>query len=419
MSQPEIHVIDDFERPRLPLPLRVVNSVAGPFARRVVSLEPERLRAMARKATGLSDFGDPSFEVPLEVMTTALETEAELTAFGRFSAQQLIVGLLKTRLRVENLISRHPEILEEKVTAPIIIVGLPRTGTTHLHNLISQDPSLRSLPYWESLEPVPEDGERGPVKPDDPRIARCEQGVKFLHWAMPLFPLMHEMAPWAIHEEVQLLAVDLSTMVFEATYQIPSYRDWYMRTDQTGAYRTMRKLLQVLQWLRGGERWILKSPQHLEQLGPLIEVFPDARIVQTHRDPVRVTASFVTMGAYALRVGCGPIDPIKVGQYWSDRIEKMLNKSVEDRGLVPEGQIMDCRFNEFMGDELAMVESIYSFADQPLGEELAERFRDYLEQNRRGRLGRIDYRLADFGLDEAERRRALSHYQRRFDLPDE
>jgi hypothetical protein len=419
MAAHEVHHIDDWRRPRLPLPMRAANGTLGPLARALVSLEPGRLLEAAEKKAGLGDFGDARFLEPLGVLTSALENEAELTAFGRFGARQLLLQLLGTRLKIEALIRAHPEIEAEEIRAPIFIVGLPRTGTTHLHNLIAQDPSLRSLPYWESLDPVPADLARGEVDPDDPRIAACAQACDFLHWAAPLFPLMHEMGPHEIHEEVQLLAVDLSTMLFEASYPVPSYRDWYVGTDQTPSYLYLKRLLKVLQWLRGGERWILKSPQHLEQMGPLLSVFPDATVVQTHRDPVRVTASFVTLGAYGLRISVGGIDPGKVGCYWADRIERMLNASVRDREGVPKDQVVDCRFHEFMADEVAMLKRIYATAAHPWTDELEARFRHYLDTHARGRMGRIDYRLEDFALDARERREALSHYQSRFEVPNE
>ena len=419
MIETPSEVIDDWRRPRLPLPMRWANATLRPLSRRAVSLEPGALLEAAEKQTGLSDFGDESFLTPLGVLTDALETEADLSAFGRFSSRQFLLQLLANRLKLEALLTAHPEILDEQIRAPIFIVGLPRTGTTHLHNLVAQDPSLRSLPYWESLEPIPEDFRRGGVSDDDPRIARCQQACDFLDWAAPLFPLMHEMGPHEIHEEVQLLSVAFSTMLFEASNQVPSYRDWYLGTDQTDAYAYLKRLLQALQWLRGGERWILKSPQHLEQLVPLRTVFPDAFIVQTHRDPVRVTASFATLGAYGLRIGSGAIDPHKVGRYWADRIERMLNASVRDRDTVPEEQIIDCRFHEFMADQMGTLEAIYAAARQPMADGLRTRFEAYVDRHARGRMGRIDYRLEDFGLEAAERRKALAHYQERFEVPDE
>jgi len=410
--------IDDLGRPRLPFPLRALNLLGRPFAGGL-RLGEDALLAAARRRTGLSEFGDPGFREPLRVLLSALEWEAALSPVGRFVARSLVLQLLATRLRAEALLRAHPEILEEEVRAPIVILGLPRTGTTHLHNLMSQDPALRSLPYWESLEPIPDAPDpRRPPQPD-PRVRRCAQGLSLVHWAMPLFPLMHEMEPEARHEEIQLLAVAFSTMLFEASYSVPSYRDWFRATDQTPAYRYLRRMLQALQWLRGPRRWLLKSPQHLEQLGPLLRVFPDARIVQTHRDPVRVTASMCTMAAYGLRMSRARIDVEAIGRYWADRIEQMLRASVEGRPLVPARQVADVPFHEFMKDDLAMVERVYASFGETLAPAARTAMRSHLAVHARGRLGAIDYRLEDFGLDAAERRRALRFYQERFGVPDE
>jgi len=420
LAERRVHRIDDYARPRLPLPIQALNALAGPFARRLFELDEEGLLAAARSRTGLEDFGDDAFREPLRVLLHALEREANLTALGRFLTRQLLLQLLGTRLLAQDLVTRHPEILDEPIAAPIVIMGLPRTGTTHLHNLISQDPDLHSLSYWESLDPIPSAKQRSKPGAPDPRIARCEQGLRLLHYLMPLFPLMHEMTPEARHEEIQLLAVEFSTMLFEASYQIPSYRDWYRATDQTRAYAMLRRLLQILQWQRGGGgRWVLKTPQHLEQIGPLLATFPDARVVQTHRDPVKVTASFCTMGAYGLRMNAGGIDPIAVGRYWADRIENMLRASIEDRHLIPEDRIFDMSFRDFMAGDVAMVERIFAFAQQPMTDRARRAIDHYMAANPRGKHGSVSYDLADFGIDPAERSRTLGFYRERFDISED
>ena len=261
----------------------------------------------------------------------------------------------------------HPEILEVEIRRPIVIVGQPRTGTTHLHNLMAADPALRSLPYWESLEPVLPASEQAAVTSGepDPRLARTEVGLAFLDEAAPYFKRMHEMTVDHVHEEIQLLAIDFSTMLFETIAVLPTWRDAYLARDQTSSYRYLKKVLQVLQWQRGGERWVLKSPQHLEQFGPLLDVFPDATFVVTHRDPVSVIASNATMLAYMARLNQSSPDPRRIGHYWSDRIQQMLEAGMRDRDLLPVGRSLDVRFDEFMADDLATVERIYAVADQP------------------------------------------------------
>jgi hypothetical protein len=414
---PERHRIHDLASPRLPLPLRAANALGRPFAGRI-RLDPESLLDAARRRAGCEDFGDPGFREPLRVLLGAIEREAGLSPLGRFSTRALLTQLLANRLRVEDTVRRHPELLETPVARPIVIAGLPRTGTTHLHNLVSADPALRHLPYWESMEPVALPGDR-----DDPapRIARCQQAVRLTDYAMPHFKRMHEMTPEAPHEEIQLLAIDFRTMLFEASYHVPSYRDWYKQHDQTDAYRYLYRVLQVIQHLRGPKppRWVLKSPQHLEQLEPLMRVFPDAKVVLTHRDPVRITASMATMAAYTGRMQAARVDPRRAGRYWADRIEDLLRGSVDGRAFVPDDQLFDVRFPEFMKDDVGMVERVFAFADQPWSAETEDAIRARMDANPRGKFGAVEYRLEDLGLDAAERHEALRFYSDRFDVPPE
>ena len=413
----DAHRIEDLARPRLPLALRAANAVGRPFARALLRLDEESLMRAARRRTGCEDFGDQGFREPLRALIDGLERDADLSALGRFMTRALLIQLLSNRLLVEDTVRRHPELLETPVERPIVIAGLPRTGTTHLHNLIAADPALRTLPYWESLEPVARPGESDP----GPRVERCAQGLKLIDYAMPYFKRMHEMSPDAPHEEIQLLAIDFRTMLFEASYHIPSYRDWYQQHDQTGAYRYLYRVLQVLQFLRGPKptRWALKSPQHLEQLEPLMRVFPDARVVQTHRDPLRITASLLTMTTYTSRVQAARVDATRSGRYWAQRVEDLLRGSIEGRKSVPEGQIFDVRFHEFMKDDVAMVKRVFAFAEQPWTEATEAAIAARLRDNPRGKHGTIVYRLEDLGIDPEERRRALRFYSDRFDLPDE
>ncbi len=414
-----VYEITDFAKPRLPWPIRAANSLATPALPRLTRLDEEGLLATASRRTGLRDFGDASFREPLRVLVGALRGQAELSPLGAVMARQFLVQLLCTRLRAEEIIRRHPQILHQPVRAPIFIIGLPRTGTTHLHNLVSRHPALRSLPYWESLDPVPADAAPGTDTSTDPRRRRCEVALRLQHYVMPRFAAMHEMTAEAPHEEIQLLAIDFSTMLFETMYQASSYRDWYKSHEQTPAYRYLKRMLQILQWLRGPNRWLLKSPQHLEQLGPLLAVFPDAVIVQTHRDPLRVLASLCTMTAYGLRMQTRRIDPQATGRYWSDRLDDLLRGSVEGRARIPAGQVLDVRFDEFMSDDVAMATRVLEFASLETNREARERIEQWMDANPRGKHGAVRYRLETFGLDPQERRAALRFYQEFFAVPDE
>jgi hypothetical protein len=358
--------IDDLAEPTFPPHVMELRATMANMAA-MLPLEPEALLAAARNETGLDYFGDDRFLPRLRCLVHALVHEARLSAVGRLMAHAQIVQLLKTRLKLEALIGSHPEIERLSVAAPIVIVGLPRTGTTHLHNLMAADPALRSLPYWESLEPVLLEREKPAPGAPDPRRARCDQALWFVNESLPYFVRMHEMTTDHVHEEIQLLAIDFSTMLFETMALLPSWRDAYKATDQTPSYRYLRRVLQALQWQRGGSRWVLKSPQHLEQIGPLLDAFPDAVMVFTHRDPASVVASYVTMGAYTARMNTeSPIDLHAMGRYWRDRIVDLFRALVRDRDLVDGTRSLDVRFDDFMQDDLATVRKIYALAEQPV-----------------------------------------------------
>ena len=353
------------------------------------------------------------------MLLAAFERDAGLSPFGRMAPRRLVVQLLANRLLIEDAIARHPEILRERIERPIVIAGLPRTGTTHLHNLISQAPELRSLAYWESLEPLPARGDRAAPGAPDPRIARCQKGLDFLHRVLPLFPLMHEMTADARHEEIQLLAI----AVLDDALRVELPRAVLSRLVQ--GHRPAARL-RVPAPLPPGAPVAARS----EALGAEEPAAPRAarsadrdlpgRVrVQTHRDPVRITASLCTMIAYGMRMNAARVDAREVGRTWSARVEDLLRGSVEQRPLLPAAQVIDVRFHEFMKDDLASVRRVFEFAGQPWTDAAQWAIRAYMDASPRGRHGSIDYRLEDVGLDAAERRRALRFYSERFGVPEE
>ena len=348
-----------------------------------------------------------------------MHREGGFNGAGIMQQHVFITGLLKNRLLIEDLLSRHPEILDEQIVAPIIICGLPRTGTTHLHNLMSADPALRSLPYWESLEPVLPASEVPEAGAPDPRLERTDMALSFLNTALPYFKRMHEMTVEHTHEEIQLLAIDFSTMLFETTAPMTIWRDDYLARDQRPSYAYLRKVLQVLQWLRGGTRWVLKTPQHLEQFPALDHTFPDATFVVTHRDPVSVTASMVMMIAYSARLTRDRVDVKGIGAYWADRLERMLHRCAEERDVLPADRTIDVHFDEFMADDFAMVGRVYELAGQPLDARAKESMASFMAAHPRGLHGAVTYDLAEFGLDGAERRQALAFYTEHFGVTPE
>ncbi len=385
-------------------------------------LELDRLYTRAREETGLSNFGAPDFRERVARYAAALRREGRLSGMGRLSRASEIVRFLKNRLRVEDLIARHPEIEAIPITRPIVITGFPRTGTTHLHNSLAADPELRYLPYWEAVEPVPSPEDLAAVArgEEDPRIARCRGSVAFVNESMPHFPKMHEMTFDHAHEEIDLLAIDFSTMYLEAPPgPLIEYARDYRQRDQAPHYRYMRRVLQVLTFLRGGRRWVLKSPQHLEQLRPLKAVFPDASLVLTHRDPLPVIASYATMICYTARLQQKRPDPAAYGRYVVERMTDLLGACLRDRDLWPASQSIDVRFQEFVADQDGAVESVYAKAGQPFSEASRLAVADYARTHPAGRHGRIAYDLAQLGLAAGALRDRFADYCTRFGVKSE
>ncbi len=375
----------------------------------ILELTSEALLAAATERTGLTGWGDDDFRERLDVLTASLREEAGLSDVGVAVVFEQLVGNVVNRLRLEALIAEHPEIEDIEIARPIIICGLPRTGTTHLHNLIAADPNMRYLPYWESLEPFPAPGDD-----DQARRDRCTAGLDLIETMMPEFKRMHDMTVDHAHEEIQLLANDISGMLFETTYYLPSFAAHYKSHDQGPSYAYLKRQLQAMQWLRGGSRWVLKSPQHLEQFPTLYATFPDATFVVTHRDPVEVTRSMVTMIAYASRMASAQPDPVKIAQYWLDRADDLFSGCLRDRDALPADQSIDVRFTDFMADEQGTLAAIYAVADQPFDGEVRAAMADFIAEHPRGRYGEVIYDLADVGLGAGEVAERLGAYRDRF-----
>jgi Sulfotransferase family len=417
-TRPEPVYIDDLADPVFPPSIAALRTQATPYAEHI-ALSTDAVVAAARHETGLEDLGpgEPAWWERMTVITTALRDEANLGPVGILSAWSQLTGLTRNRLRIADLLARHPEIHDIAVSKPIIICGLPRTGTTHLHNLLSADPALRSLPYWESLEPIPAPGEG-----IEERRARTGAGLDVLNTGLPYFVRMHEMTTDHVHEEIQLLAIDASSMLFETMALMPSWREYYLSHDQAPHYEYMKTVLKCLTFLRPGHqptRWVLKSPQHLEQFSPLARVFPDATFVVTHRDPVSVTLSMGTMLAYLGRLSLAQVDPLAIGRSWAERLRVMLATAVRDRHLLPADQSIDVRFDEFMRDDMAMVARIYELAAQPLDATALAAMEAFVDDHPRGKHGTVRYDATQLGLDLPELRQQLSFYSEAFNVVDE
>lgn len=407
--------IDDLVTPQLTAAQRQILDYTES---RRVELDIETMLAEAVAQAGVDDLADTDgFAARLTAHVAAIEADDGLRQLARMTLRGRIIRLLRNRLSLTELLKRHPEIESIEIERPIIVVGMPRSGTTHLVNLIAADPGRRALPYWESQEPIPAPGQGPDSNGIDPRYARAKAEHGAMMATTPLVAAMHDRFPEAIEEEVEVLDLDLASYVLEWHARVPDWRDYYLMLDQNRHYAYLKKVLQALTFLRGPRTWVLKSPQHSEQLGPLLATFPDATVAFTHRDPVAVIQSAVTMIAYGDRMRRTSIDPGALIEYWSDRVHRLLSAGVRDRELVPADRSIDINFHDLNGNEMPLLEQLYAAGGIELTPKARKGFQRYLDSNPRGKHGRIRYDLrGHFGVAPDDLRSRFDFYFDRFDV---
>jgi hypothetical protein len=415
--------VDDLAEPVLSVLQQELQRLAAEYP---VTLTVEAILDAARERTGLDNFGPDDFLERLDLLVLSAKEDTTLLASGRAGVWADLVRYAANRLLIHDVLTRHPEIDEVEIAAPIIVAGLPRSGTTHLLNLLAGDSRFRSLPYWESCEPVANPGEAEIVPGEDPRYTRRSREWETTDELLPLLKAMHALTPDHIHEEIELMGPDFASYNFEWRWHAPRWRDHYLGHDQTPHYAYMKRVLKLIQWQdsQAGrppkDRWVLKCPQHLEQLPVLDATFPDATVVITHRDPVSVVASASTMAAYGDRMRRSPVNPERTGRYWLDRVHTLLHSCVRDRDSIGHDRVLDVRFSDFMADDLGTVAAIYELAGIEMTAQARGELEGYVAANPRGKHGRLVYNLAgDFGLDRATEQDRFAYYLDRFDVPRE
>ena len=377
-----------------------------------VSLAEASLLDEARANTGLDDFGDPSFRDALRRLLDSLEREARLSAIGRLIAHAEMLRHLENRLRVTADWQRWPEMGEVAIEKPIFVVGLPRTGSTTLHDLFAQAPGNRVPLTWECHRPSPPP-ERSSYD-SDPRIAECQAHIDMTSGALiPEFKAIHPMGALLAQECVMLQAFDFTSIIFANQFRIPSYQRWVEEVDLRPSYATHRRQLQYMQWRCPGERWVLKSVGHLWGLEALFDIYPDARVVMTHRDSLKLIASHCSLVSMASSMGSDQVDDAEIGREWSQSWEGAMRRGITFResGKVPPERFFDMHFAEFIQDPVAMVRRIYEHFGLDLAPADAERMGGFLAENPPGKHGKHSYTLERFGLDPAAERERYRFYQ--------
>jgi hypothetical protein len=406
-------------QPKQPFPIRAINAVgraAARLGRRLPSLDEEALLHAARAEARLDDYGPVGFREGLHVLLQSLETEARLTTLGRISARGQILALLTNRLRLVDHRKRHPELADEEIRRPLFVLGLPRTGTTILYGLLARDPAHRSPLTWEVAFPCPPP--ETATYTSDPRIARADEQFDQLKKLAPGFDAIHPMAAQLPQECVAIFAHEFKSVQFEAAFDVPSYQEWLEAQDMRPVYRFHREFLQHLQSRCPGDRWVLKTPGHLPSIDTLLTEYPDAMIVQTHRDPLEVIGSVSSLECILRGAGSDAIDPLAIGRQqvalWSRQIAMGMNAR---RATGRSDCFHDVHFRELLADPIACVKRIYAHFELPLGAEAEARMRAFLDDNARDKHGVHRYALADFGIDPREAARHFDAYYETFGIP--
>lgn len=385
----------------------------GP-AQLAVSLAPERLLAAARRSARCDDLGPPDFEEPFRILLASIEAESRLNGIGRIAARHDLTGMLVNRLLLERDRRQHPGIAAEEIRRPLVIAGLPRTGSTFLHGLLAADPANRTPRHWELRAPSPPP-ERVTYE-TDPRIARAARDVRWFIRLAPRFPAIHPVGERLPEECVVILSHAFRSFQFSSTWYVPSYQEWLDRADLAPAYRYHRRFLQHLQWRCPGERWLLKAPPHLRGLPAMFSTYPDMNVVWTHRDPTEVVASVTSLHVVLRQVFSRHVDPLRVGPEVAAMLADDIRCGVEARaaGCAPPERFFDVWYPELMADPIAVVRRMYRHFDLPLSDAAERAMRRYLATHPKDRHGAHVYTLADFGLDAAEERARNRGYLERY-----
>jgi hypothetical protein len=383
-------------------------------------LDPKTVELQAAEATGLDDFGEDTWRDGLERLVASLLEEAALTELGAQIAAGEAVMYLSNRAVVHDWHRRHPAIAQADVLPPVVIVGQGRTGTTILHDLLAQDPGNRVPLTWEVDRPSPPP--EAATYETDPRIEEVDTLLGATELLIPGFKVMHPMGARLGQECVRITGAEFRSLIFATQYRIPSYNAWLVdKADMAPAYRWHRMLLQLLQWRHPTDRWVLKSPGHQWSLAALLAEYPNAVLVQTHRDPLTVIASLGSLVATLRSMASDDTSVEEAAREWADLVLDGLDRSVDARedGTVDPARVVDVQFREFMADPLGTIGAVYDRLGFELTTGAEERMQTFLADNPRDKHGKHDYTFAATGLDAAEIRERARRYQEYFDVPSE
>ncbi|MFN3469060.1 MAG: sulfotransferase family protein [Novosphingobium sp.] len=374
----------------------------------------ETLLSAACERTGLSDFGDTWFLEPMDRYIAAANAEGKLTEAGFAGQTEAIVKGLASRLRMVEDIKRHPEILDEEVEVAAIILGLPRTGSTIFHRLLASAPGMTAIRWYEAQNYAPLPGD----EPGNPKARRAYAQKMIEGWLnlSPELASIHPLDPDAPDEEIIILGQLFITTMVEAMTFVPSFAKWLNSYDQSKGYADLKTILKYLQWQdpsRRGRKWILKSPQNLPYTDVIAEAFPDAVLVMTHRDPLEVVPSYVSMEAALYKLNSVHSDEA-VGAFWFPRLAEWMQRFEEARARIGEERFIDIDYREVAREPLKQATRVLAHIGIAIDDKIEAALAEFMAGNKREQRPMHDYSLARFGLNEAEVRDAFASYRARY-----
>ncbi len=401
-------------------PLKALNAVGNAvkrLGRDVPSLSPAAVVKAATKQAGWDDLGSDSYREPLEVYLAACESEADLTTFGRILVTKMLSAALVNRIELHRWAVEHPGIERETIDSPWIIVGLPRTGTSLLSNLLGLDPMARPLRQWEAAHLIPPPTLEG--ADEDPRIAKTAKELDGLMKLNPPLRAMHPFGATLAQECVSLFMYDVRTLALETQAHVPTYARWLEHADMAPAYSQHKLALQALQSVQPTERWILKTPNHLWHLEALLAAYPDARIIWTHRDPGPVVTSLASLANAGQRPLTSRADPRPTAEEWKRKCVFALGSALAYDEKAGDGWCQHLAYDALLDDPLGAVRTLYGHFGDEVSDLHARRMEAFLEQRPQDAFGRHRYDPADFGWTYAGLAEEFAEYTSRYHVTPE
>ena len=377
-----------------------------------IQFDPDTILEEARKSAGLDDFGPGDFREALAVLLETYDAHYK-TPKGRKKSYHRVIGLLATRLRVAEALRKAPEILDRPIPRPMVLTGLPRSGTSALFNLLGCDPAARALLLWETQFPDPMEGLEAGAP--DPRHDAIEAYYAKSRETNPEFTKIHFSSADTPEECVLLHAYSLSGVHIGTEVMLEPYRSWYRQQDLHGMYSYYRMLLQMLDWQRPGERWLLKAPAHMWAIDALIDTFPDVSIVWTHRNPLACIPSISSM-THVLLEGQVDISKEELGPLVMDFYATSLERGLATRDRCDPKRFIDVNHDDFVDDSIGTVEGIYDHFDLSIDTAAEEAMKNHMRANPKDRHGKHEYHLDDWGMTREDILSRFAPYIERFKI---